>query len=57
MMENAGMYGSSTNLPKMRGHKWVFGVEKVWRRERKKEWAAMAGKWNWEEEKRGGGEK
>jgi hypothetical protein len=29
MMENAGMNGSSTNLPKMRGHKWVFGVEKV----------------------------
>jgi hypothetical protein len=36
MMENAGMNGSPTNLPKMRGHKWVFGVEKVWRRERKK---------------------
>jgi hypothetical protein len=32
MMENAGMNGSPTNLPKMRGHKWVFGVEKVWRR-------------------------
>jgi hypothetical protein len=29
MMENAGMNGSSTNLPKMRRHKWVFGVEKV----------------------------
>jgi hypothetical protein len=24
MMENAGMNGSPTNLPKMRGHKWVF---------------------------------
>jgi hypothetical protein len=36
MMENAGMNGSPTNLPKMRGHKWFFGVEKVWRRERKK---------------------
>jgi hypothetical protein len=36
MIENAGMNGSSTNFPKMRGHKWVFGVEKVWRRERKK---------------------
>jgi hypothetical protein len=29
MMENAGMNRSPTNLPKMRGHKWVFGVEKV----------------------------
>jgi hypothetical protein len=27
MMENAGMNGSPTTLPKMRGHKWVFGVE------------------------------
>jgi hypothetical protein len=36
MMENGGMNGSPTNLPKLRGHKWVFGVEKVWRRERKK---------------------
>jgi hypothetical protein len=36
MMENAGMNGSSTNLPKMREHKWVFGVENVWSRERKK---------------------
>jgi hypothetical protein len=24
MMENAGMNGFPTNLPKMRGHKWVF---------------------------------
>jgi hypothetical protein len=29
MMENAGKNGSPTNLPKMRRHKWVFGVEKV----------------------------
>jgi hypothetical protein len=29
MMENAGKNGSPTNLPKMRGHKRVFGVEKV----------------------------
>jgi hypothetical protein len=36
MMENTGMNGSPTNLPNMRGHKWVFGVEKMWRRERKK---------------------
>jgi hypothetical protein len=36
MMENTGMNESSINLPKMRGHKWVFGVEKVWSRERKK---------------------
>jgi hypothetical protein len=27
MMENAEMNGSPTTLPKMRGHKWVFGVE------------------------------
>jgi hypothetical protein len=27
MMENAGMNGSPTTLPKMRGHKRVFGVE------------------------------
>jgi hypothetical protein len=36
MMENAGMNGFPTNLPKLGGHKWVFGVEKVWRRERRK---------------------
>jgi hypothetical protein len=28
MMENAGMNGSPTNLPKMRVHKWVFGEDR-----------------------------
>jgi hypothetical protein len=52
MMENAGMNGSPTTLPKVRRHKWVFGME--CEEEREEELAAAAGKWDWEGKRREG---